>query len=257
MTEAPAAALARLYDLDLEEDPGDLDLYLALAARTGGPVLELAVGTGRVAVPLAVAGHEVVGVDLDDAMLARAARRAAEAGVASRLDLVAADARTVRHARAGEFSLAILALSSLFLVGDRRDQAAAIATLAAHLRPGGLAAIDVWLPDADDLARFDGRLIREWVRRHPATDAVVTKTGSALHDAATGVVRLTTVFEEGSQGQPAVRWVREDRLQLVTADALVGYLEVAGLEVETLAGDHDLEPLEGGSERAVVVARRP
>ena len=256
MTEAHASALARLYDLDLEEDPGDLDLYLALAARTGGPVLELAVGTGRIAVPLAAAGHEVVGIDLDEAMLARAERRAADAGVGSRLQLVAGDARTVRHPRAGEFSLGILALSSLFLIGDRREQAAAVATIAAHLRPGGLAAIDVWLPDADDLGRFDGRLIREWVRREPTSGRIVTKTGSALHDAATGVVRLATVFEEGSQGEPAVRWVREDRLQLVTADALVGLLEAAGMEVETLGGGYDLEPLQGGSERAVAVARK-
>jgi SAM-dependent methyltransferase len=64
-----AAALARLYDLDLVDDPGDADLYLALAARAGGPVLELAVGTGRLAIPLAEAGYEVTGVDLDPAML--------------------------------------------------------------------------------------------------------------------------------------------------------------------------------------------
>jgi hypothetical protein len=51
--ETAADALARLYDLDLAEDPGDLDLFLALAARTGGPILELAVGTGRLALPLA------------------------------------------------------------------------------------------------------------------------------------------------------------------------------------------------------------
>ncbi|HET7728332.1 MAG TPA: class I SAM-dependent methyltransferase [Candidatus Limnocylindrales bacterium] len=257
MTEASAAALARLYDLDLEADPGDLDLYLALAARTGDPVLELAVGTGRIAVPLAAAGHRVVGIDIDEAMLARATARAVAAGADARLEVLAGDVRTVRHPRAGEFGLAILALSSLFLLGDRHEQAAAVHTLAAHLRPGGLAAIDVWLPDAEDLARFDGRLIREWVRRDPATDRVVTKTGSALHDAATGVVRLTTVYEEGHQGEPAVRWVREDRLQLVTADALAGFLEIAGLEVETLAGGYDLEPLQGGSERAVVVARKP
>ena len=50
---ATAAALARLYDLDLVEDPGDLDLYLALADRADGPILELAAGTGRLAVPLA------------------------------------------------------------------------------------------------------------------------------------------------------------------------------------------------------------
>ena len=58
---ATAAALARLYDLDLLDDPGDLDLYLALAARADGPILELAAGTGRLAVPLALAGHTVYG----------------------------------------------------------------------------------------------------------------------------------------------------------------------------------------------------
>ena len=82
MTAAPGSneavrdALARLYDLDLVEDPGDLDLYLALAARAGGPVLELAAGTGRIAVPLAEAGHAVTAVDIDPAMLARLRRRA-------------------------------------------------------------------------------------------------------------------------------------------------------------------------------------
>ncbi|HKG19035.1 MAG TPA: hypothetical protein VKB00_04795, partial [Candidatus Limnocylindrales bacterium] len=49
-------ALARLYDVDLLDDPGDLDLYLALAARTGGPILELGAGTGRLSVPIAAAG---------------------------------------------------------------------------------------------------------------------------------------------------------------------------------------------------------
>ena len=96
--ETVAEALARLYDLDLAEDPGDLDLYLALAARTGGPILELAVGSGRLAVPLAADGHEVTGVDTEPAMLARA-RRAADAAataVTRRLRLVEGDARDVR-----------------------------------------------------------------------------------------------------------------------------------------------------------------
>ncbi|MER3418842.1 MAG: class I SAM-dependent methyltransferase, partial [Chloroflexota bacterium] len=75
-----AADLARLYDLDLVEDPGDLNLYLALAARSGGPILELGVGSGRLAIPLAAAGYDVVGIDTDPAMLARARLRTAGAG---------------------------------------------------------------------------------------------------------------------------------------------------------------------------------
>jgi 2-polyprenyl-3-methyl-5-hydroxy-6-metoxy-1,4-benzoquinol methylase len=78
--EQAGAALARLYDLDLSDEPGDLDLWLALAARTGGPILELMAGSGRIAVPLAAAGYEVTAVDLDPAMLARAAAAAAVAG---------------------------------------------------------------------------------------------------------------------------------------------------------------------------------
>ena len=126
MSEDPAAALARLYDLDLGEDPGDLDLLLALATRTGGPVLELAAGTGRLAVPIAAAGFDVTGVDLDPAMLARARLAADGAGkaVARRVRLVEDDARTVRLAEAGSFRLAAIPLNSIFLMGGRADQAA-------------------------------------------------------------------------------------------------------------------------------------
>jgi SAM-dependent methyltransferase len=259
--ESAAAALARLYDLDLAEDPGDLDLYLALAGRTGGPILELAVGSGRLAVPLAADGHDVTGVDLDAAMLARA-RRAADAAskaTARRLRLVEGDARTIRldgAGTAGTFRLAFIPLNSIFLMGGRVDQAAAVATLAAHLAPGGLAVVDAWLPDAEDLSRYDGRLVLEWVREEPGTGRTVTKIGSAVFDQTTGVVRLTTMFEAGLPGEAPVRWVRVDRLRLVSPDDLVGFAEAAGLVVETLAGDYDLGELAPGADRVVLIARR-
>lgn len=254
-----AEALARLYDLDLAEDPGDLDLYLAFAARAGGPVLELAAGTGRIAVPLARAGHAVTGVDIEPAMLARArARVAAVPGPAhGRLELVEADIVGLALPSAGSFALAILALNSLMLLATRERQRAAFRALASHLRPGGLAVVDVWLPDADDLSRFDGRIVLEYPREDPETGRLVTKAASAQHDAATGLVRLTAIYEEGSPGEPAVRWVRTDTLRLVSADDLRLLAEEAGLEVETVAGGYDLEPLGPGSDRAVIVAVRP
>jgi SAM-dependent methyltransferase len=236
---ATAAALARLYDLDLVDDPGDLDLYLALADRADGPVLELAAGTGRLAVPLAEAGHRVTAVDLDPAMLERARARRDAAGLDDdRLRLVEAD------------------LLGLRLLGGRSAQREAVATLAAHLAPGGLAVVDVWLPDAEDLARFDGRVILEWPRTDPETGQVVTKAGSAQHDAATGIIALTSLYEAGPQGASPVRWVRHDRLRLVGADELAGFAEDAGLRVEVIAGGYDLGALGPGSERAVLVAVR-
>src|SRR5438128_400167 len=256
LPDAAATALARLYDLDLLDDPGDLDLYLALAGRTGGPILELAVGTGRLAIRLAGAGYEVTGVDNDPAMLSRARSRAKAAGTAreGRLRLIEADLRGLRLPDAGAFRLAFIALNSLLALGDRPSQQAAILALADHLAPGGLAVVDVWLPDAEDLARFDGRLILEAPRIDPETGNLVVKTAAAVFDAALATVRLTSIYDEGQPGAPPVRWVKQDRLRLAGADELRSLAEQAGLEVELIAGGYDLEPLGPGSDRAVLVA---
>jgi SAM-dependent methyltransferase len=256
--ESAAEALARLYDVDLIEDPGDLDLYLALAARTGGPILELAAGSGRLAVPLAAAGHDVTAVDIDPAMLARARRRAETSGpgVVTQLELVEADLTDVALPGAGTFQLAFIGLNSLFLLATREAQRAAFRTLAGHLAPGGLAVADVWLPDGDDLARFDGRLILEYDRPDPETGRRVTKTAAAQHDASSAIVTLTSIYEEGDDGAAPIRWLRRDTLRLMSADELADFATDAGLEVETLAGDYDLGPLGGGADRAILIARR-
>lgn len=254
---ATAAALARLYDLDLADDPGDLDLYQAMAERADGPVLELAAGSGRLAIPLAEAGHRVTAVDLDPAMLDRARQRARGTAGADRLTFVEADLVGLRLPDAGSYGLAFIALNSLLVLGSRAAQRAALRALADHLAPGGLAVVDVWLPDAEDLARFDGRVMLEWPRLDPETGAMVTKVGSAIHDAAAATVTLTTIFEEGGQGEGTRRWVRRDRLRLVSADELREFALDAGLEVELLAGDYGLGPMGPGSERAVLVAVRP
>jgi SAM-dependent methyltransferase len=249
-----ATALARLYDVDMLEDPGDLDLYLALADRAAGAVLELGVGTGRVGVSLAAAGHAVTGVDNEPAMLARARRRAVIEGdaVVDRLTLQEADIRDLRLG--GSFKMAFIALNTLLLLPTREAQRDAVRTLADHLDPGGLAVVDVWQPDADDLARFDGRVVLEYPRRDPDSGRIVVKVASALHDASSQVVNLTTIYEEGDPGASPVRWLRQDRLRLVSADELRGFADDAGLEVEVLAGGYDLEPIGPGSERAILVA---
>jgi SAM-dependent methyltransferase len=254
-----ARALARLYDLDLLDDPGDLDLYLALAARVGGPLLELAAGTGRLAVPLAAAGHAVTAVDLDRAMLERAADRRAAAGAdtAERIDLVEGDLLDLDLPGAATYRLAFVALNSLFLLATRAAQRRAFDVMARHLAAGGLAAVDVWLPDPEDLSRFDGRMVFEYERVDPETGNEVTKVAAARYDAATAVVDLTAVYEEGRPGEPAVRWIRRDALRLVGTDELRSMAEDAGLVVEEIGGGYELNPLGSGSDRAVLVARKP
>src|SRR3972149_326813 len=153
-TEGRGADLARYYDLDLLDDPGDLDMYLALAAAHDGPVLELAAGSGRISVPLAAAGGA--------------------------LHLVEHDITELRLER--RFGLVILALNTLLMLGDRAAQQQSLAIMARHLAPaGGRAVIDVWLPSPDDLALYDGRSVIDWVRHDPATDEWVAKPSSGRY----------------------------------------------------------------------------
>jgi SAM-dependent methyltransferase len=260
MTSGDAARLARYYDLDLAGDLGDVDLYRALAVRAGGPVLELAAGTGRIAVPLAADGHDVVAVDRDVAMLARAGAAWAEAGRSGSvrkggtLELVFGDLFGLD--RPPRFGLVILAINTLHLLGDASRQAAAFGVMARHLRPGGLAVVDAWLPAADELASFDGRLSLEWVREDPDTGEHVTKLMSATHDAAHRRVELTTLFDlTPAAGGAVARHVRRDILHLLSIDELRHAAADAGLAEDAVGSDYELSAFGPGADRAVLVTR--
>jgi SAM-dependent methyltransferase len=253
--ETRESALARLYDLDLAEDPGDIGLYRALARRTGDPIVELAVGTGRVAGALVDDGRRVVGIDLDPAMLARARAREPKLTLVE-ADLI--DASGVDEVRAaGPYALAFLALNSILLLATANAQRRALGAMAALLRPGGIAVVDAWQPSPAELVAFDGRLSLEWLRTDPETGREVTKMVAAWLEPMTRLVTLTTIFEEALPGDPAARWTRSDALRLISAHELRTFAEAAGLDVEQLAGDYDLGPLEPGSERVLLVARKP
>src|SRR5579863_1653723 len=103
-------AFARFYDLDTAEITEDLAFWLNLARRTGGPILEVAAGTGRVLLPLARAGFSIVGVDLSGPMLEVARAKVARARLSAPVELIQADALDLDLGR--RFKLALVALNS-------------------------------------------------------------------------------------------------------------------------------------------------
>ena len=250
-----AADLARYYDLDLSDDPGDVELYRALARRTGGPILELAVGTGRIATPLAADGFDVVGVDTDPAMLERARRRwSAVSGKPPEgsLELVQADLLEVDLG--ARFALVVLGLNTLLLLGSPERQAAAVRAVARHLGTGGTGVIDAWLPGAEDLALYDGRLLLEWVRDDAERAERVSKTVSASYEPSGSIVELTALYDAWpSSGGPVRRVMHTDRLRLAGPDELVRLAREAGLAVEQIAGDYELAPIGPGAQRAILL----
>ena len=202
---ATAAALARLYDLDLVDDPGDLDLYLALADRADGPVLELAVGTGRLAIPLAEAGHRGHRRSTSTRRCSTGRAPSARGGTPARTGSSSSRPTCVelRLPDAGRFGLAFVALNSLLLLRDPRAPSGPRSgrwpttsrPVAWRSSTSGCPTPTTW-PGSTAGSSSSGRAS---TRRRAR---IVTKTGSAQHDAATGTVTLTTIFEEGGQGEP-------------------------------------------------------
>jgi len=254
---ARSADIARYYDLDVAHERDDIDMYLALASGSDGPILELACGTGRICIPLAAAGYDVTGVDLDAAMLDRAGTNWREQtsadGRGGSLTLVERDVTQMELGR--RFDLAILGLNSLLVIGHGKSaQRAALAAMARHLTRDGRAVIDTWLPDDDDLEVYDGRVIREWTRVDPATGAQVVKSASATFDPKTRRAVIDTQFEATGQRVNASTVTRRDEVYFPTRDELLEMIESAGLLPQQLVGDYDMSPLEGDSERVIVVA---
>jgi SAM-dependent methyltransferase len=251
-----ARDLARCYDLDMLDVAYDAELYLRLAHEAGGAVLELGVGSGRLAVPLALAGHRVVGVDHDAAMLDRAAaawERERGAVERSRLELVHGDLSTFRTAE--RFGLVFLAVNTFLLAPDDAARSAVLTTMRTHLAPGGLAAIEMATPDADELDSYDGRLRREWRRADSETGAEVEKWMSARFDPATRSVTLEQRFAWDTADGASAGVSRDDVIHLVAPAAVIELARRCGFGEVEAWGDHLTIPYGAGSHRAIVVAR--
>ena len=255
--EQQAATLARYYDLDVLDIHYDAELYLELAQACDGPVLELAVGSGRLAIPLALAGHEVIGIDNDAAMVERGRSRwAAIRGAIPAKQFQAIEGDFLEYRSDTRFGLAFIAVNTFLLMEDDLARLALLRTMKDHLRSGGIAAAEMSIPDDDELARFDGRLHLEWLRSDPETGDAVTKSIAARHDEEAGTVELTQIFESTpANGGPLGRVTRQDVLHLITAEQLIDLAEGAGFVDVELRGDHLPTPFGAASHRAILIAR--
>jgi len=248
---AEAARLAALYDLELEPLEGgpDVEWFAGLARRTGGPILELGCGTGRITVPIAQDGHHVVGLDHSGAMLERAERRARRANVDVRW--VEGDMRAFSFNEA--FALVFVALNS-FLMLDPNDRWSCLARVREHLAPRGRVAIDVFQPDPEVVVGLDWGVMDEWERVDPESARAVRKFSSsrANVDGVTQRIWYEEIDDQGAVrrigGTTTLHYLYRREAELLFSEA--------GFVIETLHGDYDGNPAGAQSRKLLVVAKR-
>jgi SAM-dependent methyltransferase len=220
---------ARSYDEWAAQMTEDVPFYVELACEADGPLVELAVGNGRVAIPVARAtGRRVAGIDSSPAMLEQARARAAEAGV--ELDLREGDMRDLELDEAA--ALIYCPFRALLHLPTWADRRRTFERVAAALGPGGRFAWNAFAFDHRIAERLDGR--------HQDTPVPHTLRY------AVGDNRIDITLDGGETSS----------LWWATKNEWLGLLDVAGLEVEALFGGFDRRPLDDESREYVFVARR-
>jgi ubiquinone/menaquinone biosynthesis C-methylase UbiE len=207
----------------------DVPFYVALAREADGPIVELAVGNGRVAIPVAQAtGRRVIGIDSSPAMLEQGRVRAAETGV--ELDLREGDMRDFELEESA--ALIYCPFRALLHLPTWADRRRTFERVAASLAPGGRFAWNAFAFDHRIAARIDGAHQDE-----PVPHSIRYSVGEN---------RIDIVLDDG--GKSSLWWA--------TKNEWLGLVDVAGLELEALYGGFAGEPFAEESREYVFVTRR-
>jgi SAM-dependent methyltransferase len=231
---SPYDRIAGFYDPWSRSVVEDIAFYVAEARKARGTVVELGVGTGRIAVPTAQAGVQVIGVDSSAGMLGVCRARAEEAGVADRLDLRLGDLRDPPVAE--RVPLVICPFRSYLHLADDEERLVALRAARELLVEGGRLVFDVFAPSSDDIEETNAR----WLEREPGIWERADWDERAR--------RLTLgVRSDTGEATMTLSW-----LSVPEWRALV---EQAGFRVEACYGWFDRRPYAGG-EDTIWLARR-
>ena len=246
---------AAFYDWENQRTVGrrDIAFWRRFAEGAGGRALELGTGTGRVLLPLArdavrARRAPVVGIDLSEAMLARARGRLRRAKLP--LGFARGDIRALPY-RSTSFRAVIAPYGILQSLTSDADLEAALREAARVLRKGGRLAIDL-VPDLPAWAEYSGRQSLKGRRRN---GAVVSLVESVRQDRRR---RLTIFDQEFTERRGRVREVRRFSLTFRTLPVpeMAARIEAAGLRLEAVLGDYDGRPWDMRADVWILIARK-
>ena len=243
--------IAPFYDIEHAHFSEDLDIYTNFAELSGGKILELACGSGRVLLPLAQAGYELTGVDSSAHMLAMARETLEEAGVMARCTLVQQD--IVELNLGYKFRMAFIALGSFAHITTRKAQQRALSAVRAHLSTGATFVVDISNSDARYMEELGGQMLHQgsW---QGEDDTYLTHFVSPASATQRHLLELTHFYDRHSQGGPVQRTVVTTSLYLFERSEMELLLEQADFVVKDVYGDHDMGPYMLESPRMIFVA---
>lgn len=238
--------LADLYDLEYGHDY-DLPFWLTLAEREPGPVVEWGAGTGRVAGPLALAGHDVTAVEVSGAMVERGRKKG------SAVEWAVGDMRSAKLGR--RFGLAVCAFNSFLCLTSVEDALAFLRNAGEHLLPGGLLGLEVSAFSPEELAG-EPELRHDSTRGLP-DGGTLDRLSVSRYDQASQILGMRLRYERyDAAGELQSKRAHDLGIRVIGRAELELMLRLAGLMVEAVYGGFEGEPFDAGSDHLIVLARR-
>ena len=243
---------AAFYDWENARTLGrrDVPFWRRMALESRGPVLELGCGTGRISLPLARAGAELVGIDRSAQMLARAAQRRRRGTRATGLQLVRGDIRALPF-KAGLFETVLAPYGILQSLLRDRDLESTLASVARVLRPGGLFGVDL-VPDVPNWREYTNRV---QLRGRTTGGASLTLIESVRQDRP----RRLTTFEQRyveRRGRKRNEHQFELTFRTLSIPQMTRRLEAAGFAIDRVLGDYRGGPWDARADVWIVLARK-
>lgn len=236
MEASPYDAWAEIYDAVFSYVVEDIPFYVAEAA-TARSVLELGCGAGRIAIPIAQSGIDIVGIDSSRAMLTRAQRKAT-AAAADRFTPIHADMRDFTLAR--KFDLIIIPFRGFLSLLSAEDQIRALNAIKLHLSPGGRLILDIFVPDVNMLAQEGDIPYHFRDVTDPASGARLVIWNQASYDPYCQIMSIRTTIEELDDfGEVRRKLYRDFALRYIFRWEMQHLLRACGYRILNLYGDFD------------------
>jgi SAM-dependent methyltransferase len=238
----------KLYDAENSDFEPDGPFILSLAKQLGGKVLELGCGTGRVTIPLAESGVEIVGLDVVPGMVDLAQKKSGEL----QIEWVVADVRTFQLGR--KFQLIFESGSVFHHMLTRQDQEAYLARVREHLEDDGRLVLSLFLPKPRNLTSSEEE--EEWfVAEHP-DGYEVRVSGIDKYDPMRQVKTETAYRRWTDEGGNTKTQVAPLSLRYVFPQEMEALLHYNGFGIAEQYGDFDLSPVTDQSRQIIFICKK-
>ncbi|MCL0079054.1 class I SAM-dependent methyltransferase [Dehalococcoidia bacterium] len=235
----------RHYDLQYKDFTQDIPFWRKQARKYGGPILELACGTGRISIPLTRDGFNVTGLDISESMLAEAKRKS----LAEQVDVewVHADCRDFDLAK--PFGLIIFPFNSMSHLYNLKDIEFCLSRVQRHLKPNGRFIVDIFNPRPDILSRDPTKRYPHATYPDPNGKGVVEVTENYAYDDANQISRIKLNYKIGDQAEK----LDEVNMRIFYPQEIDALLKYNGFAIERKFGDYHENPFKSGSPKQIII----